>query len=114
MSTTSGGAKEADNETKGSTSTPGGSSDKTGGGDDTTNVKRELIRRQTVLAVTKQLTDRTPSFRTRSNSNPPNKGGEIMDNERALELIFEELMVCFIVHFIFSFFICKRCDIPRH
>lgn len=57
------------------------------------NVKRELIRRQTVLAVPK-LVDRTSSFRSRSNSNPlAPTGDQIMNNERALELIFEELMV---------------------
>jgi hypothetical protein len=57
------------------------------------NVKRELIRRQTVLAVPK-LVDRTTSFRSRSNSNSmAPKGEKILNNDRALELIFEELMV---------------------
>jgi hypothetical protein len=68
------------------------------------NVKRELIRRQTVLAVPK-LNDRTSSFRSRSNSNPlAPTGDQIMNNERALELIFEELMVSKSIFHIYTLF----------
>lgn len=117
MSTPAGGAKgttsDATDESKSNntntnnnTSTPRGGEGGGGGADgEAPNIKaRELIRRQTVLAVTK-ISDRTASFRSRSNSNPmAPKGEKIMNNERALELIFEELMVCCCLHMIFTYY----------